>query len=251
MPGDNPKLLVKSSRQQPASDDLISAGAIAWWLYPDPAQPPSDSGPDTFHASVPRLKLSEFPADRFLLHWTRRRVGPWPDQTEHEFLDDLIFQTDRRQHHETAVLSRILATHRILASNDLTRDDQPVVCFSNQPLTETGNRRIFRQHLGRWDFQPFGIAIDRQLLTELGAKPVIYGDEATWESLQASDRPFFQTAKSANGKIDWTTEKEWRLAGDLDLNQLDIGAVVVFAENENAADALAPLSRWPIVVLDS
>jgi hypothetical protein len=250
-PATTTKLLVKSHPQKSGNDPLISAGAIPWWLYTDPAQTLSNSIHDALSINVPRLKLSEFPADRYLLHWTRRRVGPWPDQPEHEFLDDLIFRTDRRQHHATAVLSRILATHRILATNELTRDEQPVVCFSNQPLTEIANRKIFRQHLGRWDFQPFGIAIDRQQLIKLGAKPVIYGDETTWASLEPADRPYFQTATSANGKIEWTTEVEWRLAGDLDLNSLDIGAVVVFAENESAAASIAPLSRWPIVVLDS
>ena len=253
--GDTKLLIDKQLTRKSVLNELIGAGAVGWWLYdsiePKPVveNPITKSGSVDLESNVRIIELSEFAADAFLIHWTRRRRGPWPDQTESEYVDDLIFQTHRRRHGEMDALSRLLATGRIIASNDLTRDQRPVVCFSNLPLTDIGARKIFRQHLGRWDFLPYGIALNRQLLFDLGARPVIYGNEADWKNLSSEQRPFFQLANSKNGKLDWTVEQEWRLPGNLDLNQFPLNAVVVFVESPPEAELIAALSRWPIVVV--
>ncbi len=146
-------------------------------------------------------------------------------------------------------MARILASQRILATNQLTRDHQPVVCFSQLPLTQLPERRVFRKHLGRWDFQPFGIAIDRESLAEMGAKPVIYGDEEVWASLGDQQRPFFQLESTRRQDIDWREEQEWRLIGDVDLNRIGCDSAVVFVPSLPDAEVVAALSRWPIVCL--
>ncbi len=253
--GETKLLIDKQLTRKSVLDDLSDAGAVGWWLYDatDPERIDKDDSNQTHPRNpilnVPILEPGEFAAESFLLHWTRRRRGPWPDQAESAYLDDLIFQAHRRKHGELEALARLLATGRIMATNMLTRDQQPVVCFSNLPVTEIGKQKIFRQHLGRWDFLPYGIAVDRDHLIELGARPVIYGNETTWQNLSPEQRPFFQLATSKTGTLDWTQEQEWRLPGDLDLNQLPINAVALFVENADEAELISSLSRWPIVVV--
>jgi len=259
-------LIEKSLSSKKVERELLDAGALAWWLYYDDEPnltsllsateaklSETELAPSKSFASsisAPVLELNEIDSDNFLIHWTRRRNGPWPGQSFEEYLDDLIFQTGRRQHHEIATLRRIVAMGRIEATRRLTRVAHPVVCFADINLGELDSKQIFRSHLGRWDFLPYGIAIERKSLRRCGARPVIYGDEATWESLDEHERPFFQLAQSNSGAIDWRDEHEWRLLGDLDLNQFDVGEIVVFVKKATDALSIAEYSRWPIVVLN-
>ncbi len=258
------KLLVDSRlTSRVVREELVALNATSWWLYSDSvsAHTPQEStaiGPRFFSDSavasdlpIPILELSEIKMDRYLIHWTRRRLGPWPDQTEDEYLDDLIFRAPRRQHDDLATLARILAGQTILATNRLTRSLHRVVCFSNLPLDKILDRKIFRPHLSRWDFQPYGIAIERDKLAQLGAQPVIYGDEGVWEALPDELQPFFQPATSKSKGIDWRTEKEWRMVGDLNLRRIESDAAVVFVRTAEEAKLIAPISRWPVVTLET
>ena len=134
----------------------------------------------------------------------------------------------------------------------MTRDPRPVICFADVRLEELPARQVFRPHLARWDFTPFGLAIDRNWLRDQGARPVIYGTDADWARLEMEDRPFFQfTPDSADShRIDWRTESEWRRVGDLDLRTIPLDAIRVFVPTYEIALHFAPLSRWPIVVLN-
>ncbi len=257
-PASGTRLLI-NRKLTPASveSDLLKRGALAWWLY-GPDISPSDE-PSRNHAWFdPRpgphaiiLTLDELKTKDYLAHWTRRRVGPWPDQTRAEFLDDLIFLASRREHNEISALCRILALGRILGSHGLTRDSRDVVCFSNLPLDEMLDRRVFRPHLGRWDFEPYGIAVDREFLKRLGARPVVYGDESAWEQLSDADQAFFQLEHSRSSQIDWTLEQEWRLVGDLKLDDIPVDQAVVFVKSESEALMVSALSRWPVVILNN
>ena len=249
---------------QTVESDLLEDGATGWWLYreqepaknthpespakisPLPKTPNVHTGTST-QAFV--LQPDEIKPDEYLLHWTRRRVGPWPDQTTPEFLDDLIFQNSRRNHNELSSLCRILAARKILASHDLTRDRRAVVCFSNLSIRDLPKRRVFRPHLSRWDFEPYGIAIDRALMSQLGAKPVYYGEESEWESLAPEQQPYFQLKQSRSEKIDWQTEREWRILGDLPLDQISHDRAFVFVGETSDVDLIAGLTHWPIVVV--
>ena len=117
-------------------------------------------------------------------------------------------------------------------------------------LKEMVTKRVFRAHLSRWDFEPYGIAFQRNaFLRKFGARPVVYGGEAEWQSMDEDEKPYFQTRKSSSEKIDWQTEKEWRVIGDLDLNLVGPEDAVVFVARESEVDALAELSIWPVVTL--
>lgn len=241
------RILIENKLTQPATTaHLVHAGAIAWLLINDEEERPH---PTARKMNVSILRLDEINSQRYLLHWTRRRIGKWPDQTKSQYLDDLIFGATQARHDPLAALCRILATDQIVATNDLTRDPTPVVCLSQVALSRLGELTVFRPHLSRWDFLPYGIAIDKERLTRLGARPVTYGEASDWNKLNPSERPFFQIASSGSGKIDWREEKEWRLVGTLDLKKIAHDDAVVFVPTHADAEAVSSLSRWPVVVL--
>jgi len=234
--------LIRKSVREP----LLAIGAIDWLLLAG-----DDAAPAALNVRVNQQRLlSDLDQSEYLIHWTRARPGAWPDQSAEEYWDDLIFGSGGYQHNEVFSLCRILASRRIIASAILTRDPTPVVCFSNVPLGKLRDKTIFRKHLQRWDFLPYGIAIKRSVLeTQFGCRPVIYGNEETWQALSASDRPFFQKEKSGNKKINWQEESEWRVIGDVNLTKVLLSDAVVFAGDQNDLEKLSQLSIFDLIVI--
>ena len=224
-------------------EELLGEGATGWYLF---GKAGTDQQSPSQNTNV--VSVDAFQSDDFLLHWTRRRAGPWPEQPVSEYLDELIFRQPEQQRSELAVLRRILATSTILASNDLTRSPRRVVCFSDLSLKQLQQRRVFRPHLSRWDFEPYGVAIRKSWLEQQGARSAIYGDEAIWDSLAECDRPFFQLNQKESS-VDWSLEEEWRIIGDVDLRNVPADQAVVFVPTIDAANQVAEFSRWPVVVL--
>ena len=83
----------------------------------------------------------------------------------------------------------------------------------------------------------------------MGARPVIYGTEHDWEELPDDQRPYFQLQQSKSQKIDWRSELEWRMLGDLKLDRIPQDKAIVFVKTESDGEVVEKLSRWPVVVL--
>jgi hypothetical protein len=148
-------------------------------------------------------------------------------------------------------LAHILATQRLFASGHLIRGGFPVVCFTAVPLDQLRQHRVFRTHVARWDFERFGLAIRREVLLRLGARPVAYGPASTYRSVAEADRPFFQCASTRRGAhpVDWQSELEWRILGDVDLRKVPPRDALVLVPDRMGAEMMAPLSRWPILIV--
>ena len=137
----------------------------------------------------------------------------------------------------------------LLASSRLIRNGYQVVCFTSLNLFQALGSRVYRTHLRRWDFEPYGICIARCCLEQRGARPVVYGDDETWQQLADNEQPCFQWIGSTTG-ADWRGESEWRHVGDLDLRQLSPRQAFVFVPSADAKQSLASISRWPIIDVD-
>ena len=237
--------------------ELQSLGAVGWWLFVADASGIRPQKSAEKHSDARRIDHEEFPwpGGDYLVHWTRRRDGPWPDQSETDFIDDLLLSRESTSHSAFAALSRIVQQQRLIASTAGIRGETGVVSFSGIALSELAKRRTFRAHRGRWDCDDFGLCIRRDWLQARGAKPVIYGDDASWTTLSDSDRPFFQlrTTRARRGAkvIDWSQEAEWRVSHDLDLSEASRDDVVLFVPSAEEARQLAAISPWPVFVLSN
>lgn len=183
----------------------------------------------------------------WLVHCTRGCRGAWPGESERQYRDSILLG-DRRVTARGALetLARILRGGRLLASAVASCRTFPVVCFSAVSLTELIGRRCFRSHLGRWDYEPYGVAVRKRAAIELGIEPVIYGTERTRNALPAQDRYRFQ---SVGKTYDWKSEQEWRSPRTVDLRRLDADDVRLFVRCPADRERLPRDCPWPIACL--
>lgn len=251
-------------------DQLVQAGATRWTI----ASPPSSvSIGGSFRpeqnetANSSSLICNSPPQGDFLFHWTRAaelnrqetadqcltkllagaqssRIGI-PEFVRGDSLQDRLARLMK-------TLLQILAEMRLRASGRWTRDHRPVVSLTAQPLADWPEFRSFRSHLGRWDFEPCGLGLSREVILHLGGRPVVYGDELTYSELAAGEQTYFQLncSRGPNRWIDWTIEREWRVPDDIDLRLFGVNDAFVFVPNRKAANAAARFSRWPVYSLD-
>ena len=223
------RVLISSSlTSKKLQSELLTQGASGWWLFKtrrgsegnphdSASNGPADRSTDRFIPPARILSLDEIDQQQFLVHWTRARHGPTPAQSEGEYLDELLLGQNCLANgagsSDLLNLCRIVAGQRITGTRRLSRSRRAVVCLSEIGLSELVNRPTFQSHLARWDRLPYGVAIRRVAAQNLGARPVIYGDDATWAGLSADQRPFFQSAGGNPSR--WREEKEWRIATPL------------------------------------
>lgn len=233
--------------QHCAGRSLIALGAVGWYL-PEPSPRPSAVAVEP-GGGRPILAPQDVDWTQYLVHCTRGRRGPLPGQSEAQYRDEVLLGGEGgRPATAVETLQKILADGWLLGAARVTRRDQPVVCWSEVPLPQILARRTFRAHLGRWDYEPFGLAVRKSAAARLGIVPVVYGTAEQRERLPPADRWRFQ----AQGKrVDWRSEKEWRGRGSFDLHRLQPDEGLVFVPDSAAAASTAVLSRWPIVVVDT
>lgn len=230
-----------------------------------PARRECEMGPDpggfrielTGAPDAPRPQLPDdwrIP-DRWLLHWTRAS-GRMTRHGRKEWelrlwLGDLAENISER----LKPLVSIIGGGVLRASSRLNRESAPVVSLTAVPLAEFRSRRVFRPHLQRYDFELAGIGIRKERLLELGARPVVYGDDEAWRQMAAHDRLWFHPrGKVAPGPAGsrglgrWEAEREWRLPGDLNLFRFGPADLVVFVPDQEALSLVETFSRWPVVI---
>ena len=124
----------------------------------------------------------------------------------------------------------------------MTRTQTPMVSLSAAPIDDLLARRTFRNHLGRWDWEPYGIIFHHSFLAD--AKAVTYGPRMNFASLPAEMQLFYQPN---DGRQDWSDEQEYRFVGNINLAALPSQAAVVFTQTENEARQAAAISPFPVI----
>ena len=183
----------------------------------------------------------------WLVHCTRASRGKWPDETIAQYRDTVL-TGNRDVAKRTALdsLCRIVHTSQILASAIVSARKYPVVCWSALPLLELLQERCFRKHLQRWDYEPYGVAVRRRAISKLGAQPVIYGQKKERDEIPENERYRFQAAGKS---VDWTREREWRLAGNLSLQALNPRDVRIFSLDSAATRVRLKGIPWELTRL--
>jgi len=199
-------------------------------------------------ASNPKQKLivpeticlpDDFNPKQYLIHWTRSCNGPWPDEKSLDYFGRAINEDEGQSGFNT--LKKIVQEKLIRSSSRLIRGGYEVVPFTDRPPSDLLKLVKWRSGLQRWTFEPYGIAVNKNRLEEMGARPVIYGDISKFEGLQESDKPFFQLEGS--GKQDWKQEKEWRIEGDLILSDFRRSEIALICYSKHEAEKLKELKK--------
>ncbi len=185
-------------------------------------------------------------ADEFLIHWSRSCVGPWPGESRNDYFAR-IMEGDEEAGGGLEALQRILQEGKIRASAHLIRGGYPVVPFTECPPEDLPKLISWRAGLRRWTLEPYGIALSKMRLMELGARPVIYGTPADFEKLAERDGPFFQMADSRSGY--WRDEREWRIPGDVTLKSFAAKDCVIFLPCVQESSLLSDFSRYKVIPL--
>jgi len=120
-------------------------------------------------------------------------------------------------------LKNILLANKLFASkrNSITQyEPEGATCFYDIPPmmyqqvidTNPNNRR------------GYGIIISKTTFWALGGRPVIYTDNTTPDYWPTNERfKLVYTDLCKMNPVDWTHEREWRMKGDLNLQQLYVG----------------------------
>jgi hypothetical protein len=187
--------------------------------------------------------------DRYLYHYTRPCPGPWPGQSYRNYLDSLLEGERACGHNALDTLERILGESRIRGSRRLVRGVDAVVSWTSRPPRDLTELRRWNRGLMRWTFEPYGIAVLRRELRQLGAKPAVYGSARLYQELSPEERYRFQLRGSKG--MSWKLEREWRLLGDLALHE-DMDAFV-FVPTAADAEELERRGQtiFPVLVLEN
>jgi hypothetical protein len=122
-------------------------------------------------------------------------------------------------------LVTILKERVVRAATRMVRGKRPVVCLFDAPL---GELQHLLERRNRRRYEPFGIAVNKRYAFRMGARPVIYlpwpearkvmGPDEVWRVVTID--------MERTPPIDWSFEREWRMAGDLPIEPRQVVALV-------------------------
>ena len=184
-----------------------------------------------------------------LVHCVRGTAGLRMGELSAGQLDMLLSGRPLAGQSPLDALERIVRSRRLDASSLAIRNQALVTCFTAKPLCRLRELHRYRQSRRRWEFLPIGIWFEQRRLAELGAQPVVYGDETTWNSLPTHQRPWYQPLGSSSS-ADWQREDEWRVVGDLELKSISPDCAFLFVPTVDEARRLQTHSRWPVLALN-
>lgn len=244
-----------SSALAEAQKRWSDAGAILW--FPKPTHPSEFSSwachhrvtPATLqiHAGIPEaLAVSQ----QYLIHTTRARQSLWPDQSNLDVLDEAFRLAWNPNPTPLETLLRIITDQRLIATTACKRAGLASISFTENTISVLLGMRAFQSHLARWDWEPYGLAIKKTALEELGAKPVRYLSRKQIAALDLDEQAYCQPIAEKVSDRDWTTEKEWRLQKDIRLSHLPCDDAFLFVARDAEARAISHHSRWPVYSIE-
>ena len=200
-------------------------------VFKPPETPGSKAANSIQTASFAHSRLRVESWSDYLFHYTRACAGPWPGETYDQYLLNLFDARPLSGHSALETLIRILQEGQIRAGARMVRGPEAVISWSSHPPHELFLMRKWNRALVRWTVEPYGIAVRRDILRSLGAKPAVYGSDQVYSRLVEPERYRFQLSRSAPS-ASWRHEREWRLRGDLALSSLNPGDGFVFVKTE-------------------
>jgi hypothetical protein len=244
------------AQHRQAAHQLMESGAIGWHL----ATPTIDTERETLDQHALPRPAKSFQETRspqvqwlepgsstlFLSHHTRSNPQQWPEEVEGDFWWRWLSDGAHGCWPWETIL-RIACQQKLRAGHRLIPGQLPVVCFSGRCPVETAALRTFRPHLRRWDYEPYGIAIQKSWLEQQGARRVEYVEQGS------PVHPFQQirySKGSTTSRVDWSLEQEYRFPGDLDLRTVPRDAMFYFVRTSSEAQQLAGYTSSQVKFLE-
>ncbi|MFK7737542.1 MAG: hypothetical protein AB8B50_16020 [Pirellulaceae bacterium] len=263
----------QQEKAEKALNQWMKLGAVVWLLQTNQDDPEQSSGElnrlgckqqclnprfrEHICVQQPVLPLRAFTqssqhVERFLVHCTRGGMEASPRESSVAKLTETWRLGEESSIHPFSTLVQIASEARLRSSSQMTRGPNATISLSNVPVDELLARRSFQPHLGRWDWEPYGLLVRRDVLCEHGARPVVYGNEDDFMNLPPEDQAYFQPKLRSDGsQTNWECEQEWRYVGDLRLQSLPREAVYLFTRTYSQAQFLASRFPWACIYVES
>jgi len=190
--------------------------------------------------------VNPLPRGDWLVHWTRASQGPWPGEKAWEFWRELLARPDTYVRSAFDTLVRILNERRIRGTSRRFPKKQKAVSFTSLDAESALALMRWRKRFVRYTFEPYGIGIRRDVLEDMGTRRVRY--EKPGRDIPDEERLFVQ---SPGTRGDWSKEREWRMRGDVPLDEMSPGDFIALVPGEDAAETLRSRCKggFPIHVL--
>ncbi|MBD3166631.1 hypothetical protein GF324_08530 [bacterium] len=205
---------------------------------PRPPSFPSIPEPDEVHEVLRDLEWDH------VVHWTRANAGPWPGETPASFYEALARSRGAYPRDAEATLARILTEQRIRATGWRMPLGRAMTSFSALHPADMMPLMVRQRRFVRMSYEPYGIAIRREVLETIGGQPVRYGPPAEQKTLPAVERLFFQSGKP--GGYDWSVEQEWRVKGEVPLDALNPEEALVLVPTLECAKRIREWTSLPV-----
>ena len=175
--------------------------------------------------------LSAASGDKYLIHWTRGTNGPRRGESEADYYDALTRAYSGNPRDGFNTLIQIIRSMILRGSGRMIKGAEPVISFTDANFGSVLKLIKYRNTLGHWNFEPYGIGFPQELLKSIGARCVSFGDKDEYQLLSDVEKPFYQFSQNdaayGTHKRNWTAESEWRLVGDLDFESIIDKAVFI------------------------
>lgn len=189
----------------------------------------------------------ELASGRWLIHFTRTNSSHWPGQSETEYYRSVIDSGDNYCHSALDALNNISSHSLLRGSGSNLKKGNKAIGFTDCEKIDLGKFFRYRPRLVNPGFEPYGIAIEKEFAISIGIRPVIYGDEKLYQMLKDNDRPYYQNV-GKNGRF-WESESEWRLTGDLRLDQVPDGSLAQVVPDRSEIGAIVAQRSMPVLPL--
>ena len=182
--------------------------------------------------------LNDFEHWDYLTHWTRRCYGKWPGELSADYYRDLV-SSDRYPRSASDTLARIVAEQRLRASNERIYGGSSVVAFTELDPVEAVKLMTWRKRFVRPVFEPWGIAIKRDIAKKIGIKRVEYVKSGEKRGVNPE-------LTQGWGIGDWPKEAEWRAIGDIELSAIDPEQICLLVPNSDYVKRSGKYRTLPI-----
>jgi hypothetical protein len=197
-------------------------------------QPPRPLSAENINPALKSLKWN------YLTHLTRTFYNAYPDETPAGYYISIVNCRNGYSHSAFNTLIHILEKGTISAASTEIRGKFDIISFTSKHPSEFPEIIRWRNRKVNYTYEPYGIAIEHDIIEETGARKVIYGDDTVYENLSDNDKPFFQF----HGRdLRWTDEDEWRINGDLDLKPIPPEKIIIIVRDKNEANIIR--ERFP------